>query len=617
MEQSKTPKSNAQDASAFWLGIILTVLLLLAYRPAWHGTPIFDDAMRLPKPDDRSVAALGRIWIEPSASHQYHPLVDTVFWLESRLFKQWMLGYHFVSILLHATAALLLFRILRRLSIRGAWLAATLFALHPVQVESVAYLAEIKNTLSGVFLFAALLAYLRYDRERDRKSYGLACVFFIVGLFAKASTAYLPVILLLIAWWKQGKLEWRPNVKPLLPFFSVGIIAALATIWFERRMGNAGIVIPPIDRLLIAGRAFWFYVGRIFWPANLRMFYPRWTIDPSVWWQYLFPTAAVALFAAAWRLRRRCRWLWTALLFFFLTLIPFLGFFDVRMFRFQFVSEHFEYLPIMGVVVPLSAGVAITLHRWHDWRRFTAQAAIALVLTVLTFLTWQDSGAFRNAETCYRDSIAKCGESWIAHMNLGIILTAQGRSSEAEVHLRKALELNPPEVDSVSGIHLDLGQVLRQQRRLDEAIEEFQESIRLSADFRAYDAIASIQHQRGEMREAIANYRKAMELAPNSPVALANAAWILATAADQSLRDGSEALKLSLRANKLSGGVDPFTLHALAAAYAEKGRYPEAIETARRSLAFAAESQLRDLASQLRSEIALYERDLPVREGMN
>jgi tetratricopeptide (TPR) repeat protein len=573
--------------------------------------------MRLPKPAARSIAALGRVWVHPSADHQYHPLVDTVFWIEARLFNQRMSGYHFANILLHAMAAFLLLKILRQLAIPGACLATTLFALHPLQVESVAWLAEMKNTLSAVFLFAALLTYLHYDRERIQKWYWLTWLFFVVGLFAKASTAYLPICVLIIEWWRRGKLGWRRDVRPMLPFFAAGTFSALATFWFERRIGAATgtIAIAPIDRFLIAGRAFWFYLGKIFWPINLKMFYPRWAIDPGAWWQYLFPAAAALLLLATWWLRRRYRWQWAGLLFFFLSLVPFLGFFNVRMFRFQFVSEHLEYLPIIGIIVPVSAGIAITLNRWHGCRRLIWTMPVAIAVVALTIQTWQHSKAFRDAETCYRDSLANGGENWIAHMNLGIILIAHGQPADAQVHLRRALELNPPEVASVAGIHVDLGQALREKRQLDEAIEEFRKSIDLWPDFRAYNALASILHQQGNVREAIANYRKAMELAPQSPVAMANTAWILATASDDSLRNGSQALELALKADKLSGGVDPFTIHALAAAYAETGNYSKAIETGRRALVFATQRQLPDLANQLRSDVALYVMNLPVREA--
>src|SRR5205807_8625190 len=227
MDHTETSKFKltAEHKRDLWFGIVLAVILLIAYRPAWHGTPIFDDAIRLPKPADRSLAGLVRVWVQPSASsHQYHPLVDTVFWVETRLFGRRMLSYHVVNVLLHAAAALLLLKILRQLSIPGASLAATVFALHPVQVESVAYLAEMRNTLSGLFLFAALLTYLHYDRDRDgnRKSCWLTWFFFLAGLFAKASTAYLPILVLLIGWWQRGKLEWRRDVRPLLFLFVVG-----------------------------------------------------------------------------------------------------------------------------------------------------------------------------------------------------------------------------------------------------------------------------------------------------------------------------------------------------------------------------------------------------------
>jgi tetratricopeptide (TPR) repeat protein len=596
--------------------IILCLVLLAAYQPTWHGTLILDDAMRIPKPADRSVSGLVNVWIHPSADHQYHPLVDTAFWIETKIFKDRMIGYHLLNILLHATAASLLFKILRELSIPGAWLAAGLFALHPVQVESVAWLAEMKNTLAGVYLFAALLAYLRYDRKPSLPTYVLTWLFFVLGLLAKGTAAYLPVVVLIIRWWQRGKLEWRRDVRPLAPFFVVGAIATYATIFFERQADatTGALVIPTLDRVLIAGRAFWFYLGKLFWPASLNMFYPRWTIDAGAWGQYLFPVTAIVLLLGAWRLRHRYRWLWAGLIFFVLMLAPFLGFINVRFFRFQFVSDHFEYLAILGVAVPLAAGVSIAAQRWPDWRQLSLRGLVGMVLALLTIQTWLHSAVFRSAEDCYRDSIADSGGNWIAHANLAIILIGRGQPNEAESEFRQALQLNPPETISIAGIHLNLGQVLRLERQPTEAVAEFRKSIELHPDFRAYDALASVLHEQGKNAEALDNYRKAMQLAPESPVAVANTAWILATTKDGSMRTGPEALELAQKAYKLSGGSDPFSLRALAAAYAETGNFSAAIETAKRGELCATKQHLPDLAAHIRLEIGSYEMNRPVRE---
>src|ERR1700682_2884050 len=313
----------------YFFSLILVVVTLLAYQPAWNGKPIMDDARHLIAPEQRSLEGFGALWTKPNTTQQYHPLVDTLFWIEDKFWGNSMLGYHVVNILLHVASALLLLRILQRLEVSGAWLAAAIFALHPVQVESVAFLVELKNTLSALFFFSAMLVYLRFDENRDRKFYLLFSLLFVVGLFAKTVLALLPAAILIALWWKRGRLEWKRDVLPLIPFAVLGIAAGIATGWMEREFSQAkgeGFEFPMLERFLIAGRAFWFYLGKIFWPSNLMLMYPRWNISPTVWWQYLFPILAVAFFAFGWVLRRRWRWLFAGLLFFTAMALPFLGF---------------------------------------------------------------------------------------------------------------------------------------------------------------------------------------------------------------------------------------------------------------------------------------------------
>ena len=189
----------------------------------------------------------------------------------------------------------------------GAWLAAAIFALHPVHVESVAWLSEVKNTLSGALAAAATLAYLKYDKDRQPAAYLLALALFVAGLMTKTAIVSLPVVLLIIFWWKRGQVAWKRDVTPLVPFFGVSLVAGIVTVWVEHKFcaeHDEVFNFSLIDRCLIAGRLFWFYLGNLFWPANLTIIYPRWQISAAVWWQYLFPLATCALFAGLWMLRR-------------------------------------------------------------------------------------------------------------------------------------------------------------------------------------------------------------------------------------------------------------------------------------------------------------------------
>jgi tetratricopeptide (TPR) repeat protein len=614
MVKEKVSKDSAKLNVFF--GVVLVAITLLAYQPAWNGKPIMDDVTHLTKPDDRSLDGLVRLWFHPSTNQQYHPLVDTVFWVEDKLWGESMLGYHIVSILLHGISAILLATILQRLRVPGAWLAAAIFAIHPVQVESVAFLVELKNTLSSAFFFGALLAYLNFDETRDARFYWLMSILFLVGILAKSTLALLPVVLLIVFWWKRGRLEWQRDVRPLIPFVVLGIAAGICTAWMEREFSSAKgeeFEFSMIERVLIAGRAFWFYLGKIFWPTNLVLIYRRWNINPAVWWQCVFPVAAALFLIAAWLWRRRWRWLWAGVFFFTVMLLPVLGFFNVRFFRFQFVADHFQYLPIIGIVTPISAGVATLLTQLRGWRRTAGYTFCFALLVVLTALTWQHSHMFRDSEACYRTVIQKNPEAWPAQLNLGIVLSNQGRNDEAKPYLENVLHLNPDRM-ALGAVYANLGNIALAKASLDEAIDYYKKSLEVWPDFRPYNSMGGVLHRQGKLREAMANYEKALEMQPNSPVAQTNLAWIFATAPDDKLRNGSRALELSLKADAFSGGKDPFFLHTLAAAYAEKGNFSQAVATAHRALDTANHRGLRPLAEQLRAEIQLYELGIAYRE---
>ena len=302
------------------LGWLLVLMTVVAYLPAFQAGFIWDDDQHVTENLTlRTFSGLGQIWGQTSATPQYYPLVHTSFWLEYHLWELNPMGYHVDNVLLHALAAVLLWRALVRLRAPGAWLAAGIFALHPVTVESVAWVTERKNVLSAVFYFAAALAWWRWDDPsaaggrvpgggtRPTGWYIIAFALFVAALLSKTVTCSLPAALLLVIWWKRGRLT-AGDVLPLLPFFGVGAGLGLLTSWLERtHVGAAGPewAFSFFDRCLIAGRALWFYAGELCWPVNLMFSYPRWEINAGVWWQWLYPAAALAVVAGLWGRRRR------------------------------------------------------------------------------------------------------------------------------------------------------------------------------------------------------------------------------------------------------------------------------------------------------------------------
>ena len=323
------PAPSARTAAAVSRTLLAAAavlgLTLAAYAPALQANYIWDDDDHVTKnPTLRSLDGLRQIWFLPTALPQYYPAVHTTFWLEYHLWGLHPVGYHLVNVLLHACNALLFWRLLVRLAVPGAWLAAAILAVHPVEVESVAWITERKNVLSLALSLAAILAYLRFspfEMRRRRRScsaagrygwYASALILFAVALLSKTVVASLPAVLLVLAAWKRSRIG-RRDVAPLLPFFLLGTCLGLATVWLERmHVGAAGEEwdFTILDRVLMAGRALWFYAAKLAWPQPLAFFYPRWQVDDRVWWQYLFPFASLAVIAALWSSRphRQVRW---------------------------------------------------------------------------------------------------------------------------------------------------------------------------------------------------------------------------------------------------------------------------------------------------------------------
>src|SRR5882724_6103895 len=308
--------------------LILAVVTILAYQPAWQGGLLWDDDNCTTPPELRSLDGLRRIWFVPRTIAQYYPLLFSSYWLQQRLWGDSPSGYHLVNLLLHIGCVVLVLRILRFLRIPGAELATIIFALHPVNVETVAWISERKNTLSGVFGLAATLWYLKFDESRSGRSYALALGLFLLGLLSKTAIVTLPLALLAIFWWKRGAISWRRDVVPLIPFFFLSAAAGLMTRWVE--YGNIGyrarmLDLSLLDRCLIAGRAFWFQLGKVLWPSNLMFIYPRWEINAAVPWQYIFPLAVLVLLGILWSLRRWSRTPLAGVLVYLVLLLPSMG----------------------------------------------------------------------------------------------------------------------------------------------------------------------------------------------------------------------------------------------------------------------------------------------------
>jgi protein O-mannosyl-transferase len=536
--------------------VALVAAVLLAYLPVWRGAPLWDDAGHLTRPELRSLDGLRRIWLEPGATQQYYPVLHSAFWIEHRLWGDAPLGYHLINIVLHGVAAFLVLVCLRRLAVGGAAFAAFAFALHPVHVESVAWISEQKNTLSAVFALASALCYLRFDGARRRGDYALASGFFVLALASKTATAPLPIALAAAIWWRHGRVE-RRHVAALAPLVVLGAAAGLLTAWVERRFvgaTGADFQLAPIERVLVAGRAIVFYAATLVWPANLTFNYPRWQVDAAVWWQYLFPAGLAALvLALAWRARdAAARAALAALGAFVALLVPALGFVDVYPFRYSFVADHFQYLASIPAIAFASAAAAGGRLRPY------APVAGATILITFAIATWSGSRSYVDAETLYRATLGRNPQSWFAHNNLGLLLLERGRTGEAAAHLEAAVRLNPAVWEhhanlgllrlrtgesaaaarhfedalrlnpSYAEAHNNLGHLLFADGRLADAKSQFEEAIRLKPSLaEAHANLGAILEREGDARAALSEFQAAARLAPDLPAAAAGACGLL------------------------------------------------------------------------------------------
>jgi tetratricopeptide (TPR) repeat protein len=512
---------SADTRRAWVLFAALLAATLAAYQPAWRGGLLWDDDAHLTRLELRSAEGLARIWLEPGATQQYYPLLHSAFWVMHRLFGDDTLPYHLLNIVLHALAAFLFALILRRLAVPWPWLAAFVFALHPVHVESVAWITELKNTLSGFFFLAAVLVYLRFDESRRPRAWTVAFALFVLALLSKTVTATLPILLLVVFWWQRGRIGFKRDAAPLLPFFAAAAAAGAVTVWAERALIGArgsGFEFGILDRVLIAGRAVWFYLGKLLWPADLTFIYPRWRIDPSAWWQYLYPLALATLVGALWSLRRRTRAPLAALLFFCIALGPALGFVNVYPFRFSFVADHFQYLASPGPIAFVTGCLAWLAARLAPANRWMPLAAAALIVLPLGSVTRTQARDYESAETLYRATLARDPQSWMAHNNLAVLML-QTAPQDALAHLDQALLANPayPEAHNNRGLALQL------LERFDEAAAAHEEAIRLEPGFAdAHNNRGTALQKLDRLAQAEAEYREALRLRPGSVQARVN-----------------------------------------------------------------------------------------------
>ena len=730
---SQTPSSWLEPLRALWArgwvkGLLLVAAVIFAYQPAWHAGFIWDDDVYVThNPLLTAPDGLKRIWFSLDSPSQYFPLTYTTFRLERRLWGLVPAGYHGVNILLHAANALLVWRLLKRLSVPGAWLAAAIFALHPVQVESVAWITERKNVLSLFFCLLSLRAWMEFIEDRPKpewRFYFLSLFLFALALCGKTTACTLPAALLLILWLK-GKPVNRFRLAQIIPFLVLGAGMGLVTMWWERyHQGTQGALFSygPVERVLIASRAVWFYLAKLVWPVNLTFSYPRWTANAANLLAYGWLIAGAGLGAAIYFTRRFTgRGVEVAALFYVATLSPMLGLVMLYTFQYASVADHYQYVASIGPIALAAAGISTALGRFGTKIPFLKPALCGGLLAALCVLTWRQCGMYADIETLWRVTMAKNPNSWLAHNNLGKELLRTGQVDDAIVHFQQAVKIEPQypsaqinlgialfqkgQVDQaiaqfqkilemeigpmVVGVHHLLATALLQEGRVDEAIIQYQKVLEMKpgdaathnnlGDFllqkgqkdeaitrfektlelriqpdaaevhnnlgnallqkgRVDEAITQCQmaleikpdyadaqinlgialFKKGRVDEAIARFQKALEISPGNPKAcynLTHMAWVLATCPEASVRNGAKAVALVEQVERFFPGGDPLVLETLATAYAETGRFSEAVAAAERAQQLAAEQGNAAQADVLVRQIKLYQAGTPYRDA--
>jgi Flp pilus assembly protein TadD len=644
------------------LGVLfLFALVFIVYRPILPGNFLMDDH-RLIK--DENPLATGEltpltIWFQTDFT-----LSTFALWLQWLVFGENPGGYHVVNILLHGLSAALLWRLLARLKIPGVWLAAAIFAVHPVGVNSVARIAEIKNTLSLPFFILSFWFYLRYEkfflesgekkpaagrggRELASLWYGLSLVAFVLALLSKTSTVMLPLVLLGCAFWQRGKIT-RQDFLQISPFLFLSLAFGLMSTWFQKHqaLAMAGQTLQPesfLQKLIGAGRDFWFYLGKALLPVHLSIVYVRWKLDHTTLASFLPVLFLCVAFFLCWRfLRSWGRHALFGLGCFFVMLFPALGFFDSQFLTMWQVSDHLQYLPLIAPVTLAVATLAFLLNA-----KIFRGVGIILILA-FSILTFQRAQVFATEESLFRDTLAKNPAAADAHNDLGVILAkrqnfaaatshflsavqsdpdnagaqlnfaqalaANGKFAEAETHFLAAIRLKPANPMA----HKSFADALSQQGRNSEAIVQFQLALCLETkpDIQTRLDLAGVFFRTGDARAAVEQFRKVLKLNPDLPEPLNNLAWLLATSSDDTLRDGAEAIRHAEHACNLTGFKQTVMVSTLAAAYAEGGRFAEAVatsETAVRLGTAHGEAQLAAINNQL---LPLYRAGRPYHENI-
>jgi protein O-mannosyl-transferase len=613
-KRSRPPLSNQTPPQPSRWRVPLVCLALAAITFAVFGQTLghefidFDDGGDVYENPvvSRGLTLKGLGWAFSFHSANWFPLTWLSHMLDCQFFGLRPGGHHFTNVLLHTASVIALFLILRQMTgalWRSAFVAAV-FAIHPLRVESVAWVAERKDVLSGLFFMLTIGAYVRYARGAwSPARYGLVVLLFALGLMCKPMLVTLPLVLLLLDYWPLRRTESAKRlVMEKLPLLALSAAACIATFLAQHEVIQSNGAISLAHRLGNALASCVVYLCQMVWPVGLALLYP-FPLKGIPSGEVALAGLLLAVFSAvAWTGRRTRPWLLVGWVWYLVMLAPVLGVIQVGG---QAHADRYTYLPQIGIYVAVTWLVA-------EWRisRVALGGLMTAVLAVLMVCAWQQTAYWRNSETLWTRTLACTTDNVIAHGNLGTVFREKGRVDEAITQFKAALQIQPNDADS----HNNLGTVLRQKGKVDEAITQYHLALQIKPGLaEAHYNLGIALLQKGRTAQAIGQYQEALQIEPANTKVQNNLAWLLATCTDASLRNGNEAVDLARQASEPSGGTDPVILDTLAAALAETGRFSDATRTAQKAIELARVAGQQDLVEELKGELKRYEAGLPCR----
>jgi len=602
----------------FTLGICIAlagVTWLVFSQTLWHDFINYDDPHYVYE-NTKITGGLSISGIAWAFSHihslNWHPMTTISHMLDCQLYGLKAGWHHFTNVLLHTLAAMLLFLALQQMTgavWRSAFVAAV-FAIHPLRVESVAWIAERKDVLSGVFFMLTLLAYVNYVRLPRIRGYLVVVFLFACGLMSKPMLVTLPFVLLLLDYWPLDRIKgqlWK-RVAEKIPLIALSAVSSVITFLVQKSAVGQTEELPIFERINNAVVSYVLYIWQMLWPVNLAVFYPHPENRLPPWEIVCCLLVVMCITVAAIALRTHRPYLLTGWLWYLGMLVPVIGLVQVG---WQGRADRYTYLPQIGLYIAATWGVA-NLTALHRHRRATLSTVAVLVIAALSSCAWVQTSYWRNSETLFRHALAVTTNNDVAENNLGIVFLGQGKLDEAISLLQSAVDLRSDN----SPAHENLAKALLQKGEVDNALVHYRKLLELQPDnIEVHNIVGTVLIQQHRIREGVEEWRKGLAIDPNNGNAMSNLAWVFATSPDDSLRDGAKAVQFAEQALRISGGRIPIIFRTLAAAYAESGQFSEARQTAQRGIELANSQGNSALAAELQGNIALYQERQPLRDS--